>query len=103
MQQSVTSFKMDDFADYHLQGVLVQAALHFAVSKAALYKDLDVYASVIKKELSVRLAEGMIEKKLVAFTKKHNINSDSEEYYARAFVLPNDKIQIVRRLKDGRL
>lgn len=102
MQDTAWKFKMDEFADYHLQGVLVEAALHFAVSKAVLYKDLDEYASVIKKELSMRLAEGMIEKKLVAFTKKHNINSDSEEYYARAFVLPSDKIQIVRTLREKR-
>jgi hypothetical protein len=56
-------------------------------------------ADEIKRRLMLLLAEKMMACKYIEFTKMHDVTSDQYKFHARAFVVPDTKVRILRELK----
>jgi len=50
----------------------------------------------IKQRFAHKIAEGMIELKLIEFTKSEDILSGTASFRARAFVLPDNQVKTLR-------
>lgn len=54
----------------------------------------------IKKRLAFQVAEKMIENGLISFTKSENYIEGTTSFYARAILMPQERIEYMRRAKD---
>lgn len=104
--QNLTQFDLFDnpdnvcdvkYIDTPIQGHLVQASITMANEKM-LSIALDDGKNVIKKQLVHMLAEELIDKRMVAFTKIDDPVHLTTTFYARGFLVSDDKVRLIRIL-----
>ena len=54
----------------------------------------------IKKRLAFKIAEGLLEEGLISFTKLENAVEGTTSFYARAILMPRERIEYMRTAKD---
>lgn len=104
--QNLTQFDLFDnpdnacnvkYIDTPIQGHLVQASITMADEKIQSLL-LDDGKNVIKKQLVHMLAEGLLDKRMVAFTKMDDPVHLTTTFYARGFLVSDDKVKLIRTL-----
>lgn len=78
--------------DTPIRGKLITARLSVNEMKTHLHDNPDT----IKRILSEQLAKGMIELKLIEFTKMFNPTTGSTDYIARCYLAENGDVKILR-------
>jgi hypothetical protein len=81
------------YIDTPIQGHLVTAASFMHVSHAT-----SMHTDYIKKQLVHMLAAGLIDKKLISFTKIDDPLTLTTSFYARGFLVSDDKVRLIRTL-----
>ena len=90
---SIRNVEIIDFKDLDIQGTMLSVGLE---TKLTVVLDEEDHKKHIKKQLAHLLAEKMIENNLISFTMTNNPASFYRMYRARAFLVPNDRVQILR-------
>lgn len=84
---------------YAIKGEMINIShsidINYLSKKSAIGND------AIKLDLAHRLAEEMIEKKLIQFTYIDDPSTLKRVYNARCFLVPNSDVQMLRMLSDG--
>ena len=100
--QNLTQFDLFDnpdnacdvkYIDTPIQGHLVQASITMADEKI-----LDDGKNDIKKQLLHMLAKELLDKKMIAFTKIDDPVRLTTTFYARGFLVSDDKVKLIRTL-----
>lgn len=85
------------YIDTPIQGHLVQASITMADEKM-LSIALDDRKNDIKKQLLHMLAKELLDKKMIAFTKIDDPVHLTTTFYARGFLVSDDKVKLIRTL-----
>jgi hypothetical protein len=85
------------YIDTPIQGHLVQASITIADEKIQSLL-LDDGKMTIKKQLVHMLAEALLDKRMVAFTKIDDPVHLTTTFYARGFLVSDDKVKLIRTL-----
>lgn len=87
------TFAVPDVKEYVIQGAPVKVYITMPESQAAVTPDIEKF---MKQKLSELLAEEILKNKLCEFTKEKDGNRHTVNYRARAFLVPNDQVRILR-------
>jgi phosphoribosylformylglycinamidine (FGAM) synthase PurS component len=82
----------------HVQGEMILAEMNvsdFELTKMNL--DHDSFKNEVKKQLANKIAEQLLNNKLIEFTKIEDIHTGNTKFKARAFLAPDDKVREIRR------
>lgn len=79
-----------------LKGQLVQA--NFSVSHSE-FMDRPLSKDYITQNLSKLLANELLEKNLLSFTKRQDVHTGTFHFMARGFLVPSGDVQLLRTLK----
>ena len=82
------------YIDTPIQGHLVKASITLSTNELISYID----AEEIKKQLVHKLAAGLIDKKMIAFTKIDDPVHLTTTFYARGFLVSDDKVRLIRTI-----
>ena len=82
------------YIDTPIQGHLVQASFMHVADALAMSMDTDY----IKRQLVHKLAAGLIDQKLISFTKIEDPLNLTTNFYARGFFVSDDKVRLIRTL-----
>lgn len=83
------------YIDTPIQGHLVQASFMMHVTDMlATSVDIDY----IKRQLVHKLAAGLIDQKLISFTKIEDPLNLTTNFYARGFFVSDDKVRLIRTI-----
>ena len=82
------------YIDTPIQGHLVQASFMHVADALAMSMDTDY----IKRQLVHKLAAGLIDQKLISFTKIEDPLNLTTYFYARGFLVSDDKVRLIRTL-----
>ena len=93
-KNSFDSFSPMEWDDYAIKGRMVVASLVFDESKM-----IHMSKDEIKKNLAVQLADEMLSGSYIDYTQSNDLINLSVMVRARAFVLPNGDVQLLRTLK----
>lgn len=85
------------YIDTPIQGHLLQASITLTDAQFKSIS-LDDAKNVIKKQLVHMLVEGLIDKKMIAFTKIDDPLNLTTIFYARGFLVSDDKVKLIRTL-----
>ena len=80
------------YIDTPIQGHLVTASFMHVSHATSMHTDY------IKKQLVHMLAAGLIDKKLISFTKIDDSLNLTTNFYARGFFVSDDKVRLIRTL-----
>jgi hypothetical protein len=80
------------YIDTPIQGHLVTASFMHVSHATSMHTDY------IKKQLVHMLAAGLIDKKLISFTKIDDPLTLTTSFYARGFLVSDDKVRLIRTL-----
>jgi hypothetical protein len=84
--------------DETVRGEMVTFQKVVSVHELEMIKlDEDIFNQQVKKELVFKLAEQILNNKLVEFTKQENLHTHEITYRARAFLTPDDQVRILRQ------
>lgn len=86
-----------EYEDYAIQGKLVTASV--TMSEYDMSQMTADSKDRFRYELATRLAEEMIEKKLVEFTSMSLAGTLDRKIMVRAYLAPDDTVRLLRRLK----
>ena len=102
---SITNPKFPDFNNFNTEGSTTQ---DFAIGGklcqvSMTFQEFQMYEfeqkkDSIKHNLAIKLAEYMIDNKLIEFTKMQNMSMETT-LYCRCYLAPDDQIRILRTLK----
>jgi len=53
----------------------------------------------IKRILATHLAEQILKRRLAEFTKRHEVHTNTHHFRARCYMLPDEKVRILRNLE----
>ena len=82
------------YIDTPIQGHLVTASFIHVADALAMSMDTDY----IKRQLVHKLAAGLIDQKLISFTKIDDPLNLTTNFYARGFLVSDDKVKLIRTL-----
>ena len=82
------------YIDTPIQGHLVTASFMHVTDFLATSIDTDY----IKRQLVHMLAAGLIDKKLISFTKIDDPLTLTTSFYARGFLVSDDKVRLIRTI-----
>ena len=82
------------YIDTPIQGHLVQASFMHVADTLAMSMDTDY----IKRQLVHKLAAGLIDQKLISFTKIEDPLTLTTNFYARGFLVSDDKVRLIRTI-----
>ena len=80
------------YIDTPIQGHLVKASFIDVAHATSMHTDY------IKKQLVHKLAAGLIDQKLISFTKIEDPLNLTTNFYARGFLVSDDKVKLIRTL-----
>ena len=80
------------YIDTPIQGHLVTASFINVAHATSMHTDY------IKKQLVHMLAAGLIDKKLISFTKIEDPLTLTTNFYARGFFVSDDKVRLIRTI-----
>ena len=80
------------YIDTPIQGHLVKASFIDVAHATSMHTDY------IKKQLVHKLAAGLIDQKLISFTKIEDPLNLTTNFYARGFFVSDDKVRLIRTL-----
>lgn len=79
-----------------VRGELILVEKRFRPSEVIKSYDQS-FVEGIKRELVNELVEKILQNKMVEFTKQEDLNTSEVIYRARAYLTPDDKVQMIRK------
>lgn len=85
------------FGDPFGQTIQGKMLLHTHVISGAVLQDYVFQPEEVKQTMARTLAEEMLKNGFIEFTKTHEPHTDNWVFRARVFVVPDDKVRILRQ------
>lgn len=92
-ENGIGNVEIANLKDHAIQGTMLSVGLE---APETVVMDAEDFKKHIKKQMAQLLAEKMIENNLISFTVTNDPTTFNRMYRARAFLVPNDKVQILR-------
>jgi hypothetical protein len=91
----VNSFSLDET----VRGEMITVQKVIDVHESQLMKlNEDEFNRQVKRELTIQLAEHILKNNFVEFTKQQNMNTSEVTYRARAYLTPDDRVRMLRKV-----
>jgi hypothetical protein len=85
--------------EYPIQGKMVVGQFTLSLNEALHLSDASA-AALIKKEMSERMAQYIIENGLAEFTMQEDMLNMAKVFRMRCFLTPDEQVRLIRKIYD---